>query len=186
MIDWNVVIKVHEHSFSRAYLLFEKFGTVYQSDFGDILLMKVDSITNFLETFKTRIIEDSSLAVVASRIVPVTSTFSFRSQEEFEAKAKEAVLSWLPKLEGKTICVRMHRKGMKDQINCEREENFLDLVILEELEKIGKPGQIDSVDPDVLIAVETVSNRAGLSYWTRQDLQNYPWLKLAESSVVTN
>ena len=185
MICWNVVIDIHEHSFSRAYLLFEEFGTVFQSDFEDILLMKVDSIPSFLESFNTRILEDPSLAKVASRIVPVTSTFSFGSQEEFEAKAKKVVSNWLPKLEGKKFYVKMHRKGMKDRIDRHEEETFLDLVILQELEKIGKPGQIGVMDPDILVAVETVSHQAGLSYWSRQDLQNYPWMKLIQSTAIS-
>ncbi|MEM7595422.1 MAG: hypothetical protein AAF383_28650 [Cyanobacteria bacterium P01_A01_bin.83] len=178
MIDSNVIIHVHEHSFSRAYLLFEKFGKVYQSDFEDILLMKVESIPDFLAAFNARISEDPSLEVVASRIVPVTSTFSFQSSAEFEIKAKQVVLEWLPMLAGKKFYVRMHRKGFKDRIDRQAEETFLDLVILQELEKIGKPGVIGGIDPDVVIAVETISQQAGLSSWTRQDLQKYPWLKL--------
>jgi tRNA(Ser,Leu) C12 N-acetylase TAN1 len=178
MIDWNVLINVHEHSFSRAYLLFEEFGTVYQSDFEDVLLMKVESIPDFLEAFNTRMLKDPTLKVVASRIVPVTSTFLFGSQEEFETKAKEAVLNWIPKLAGKKFNVRMHRKGLKDRIDRHEEETFLDLIILQELEAIGNPGKIGSVDPDVFIAVETVSQQAGLSCWTHQDLQKYSWLKL--------
>lgn len=184
MIDWNVSIDVCEHSFSSAYLLFEKFSKVYQSDFESILLMKVASIPQFLADLNLRIEKDPSIVNLFNRVVPVTSTFSFRSQAEFETKAKKAVLKWLPVLEGKKFYVRMHCKGMKDRIDRHEEETFLDLVILQELEQIGKAGQIGGLDPDVFIAVETVLDRAGLSCWTRQDLQKYPWLRSIESSVV--
>jgi hypothetical protein len=60
------------------------------------------------------------------------------------------------------------------------EETFLDLIILQELEKIGKPGTISGIDPDVVISVETISDQAGLSFWTRQDLEKSPWLKQEE------
>ena len=178
MLDWNILIGVRQHSFSPAYLLFEEFGTVYQSNFENILLMKVDSIPEFLETFNQRLLEDPSLTKLTTRVAPVTTTFSFQTQEEFETKAKKAVLEWVPKLEGKKFYVRMHRKGMKDRIDRHEEETFLDLVILQELEKIGNPGQIGGLDPDVIIAVETISQQAGLSCWTREDWQKYPWLKL--------
>lgn len=177
MLDWNVLIDVCEHSFSPAYLLLEKFGKVYQSDFENILLMKVASIPQFLSDFNSKIEEDSSIANLFNRISPIIATFSFQSQEEFEAKAKKVVSNWIPKLEGKKFYVRMHRKGMKDRIDRHEEETFLDLIILQELESIGKPGLIGGMDPDVLIAVETVSHQAGLSCWTRQDLENYPWLR---------
>lgn len=178
MLNWNIVVDVHEHSFSRAYLLFEEFGTVFQSDFENILLMNVNSIPEFLASFNDKLLNDPSLEKVFSRIVPVTSTFSFQSAEEFETKAQEVVLQWLPIMAGKKFYVRMHRKGFKDRIDCHEEETFLDLIILQELEKIGTPGEIGGLDPDVIIAVETICDRAGLSYWTRQDLQQYPWLKL--------
>lgn len=178
MLDWNVLVDVRQHSFSPAYLLFEEFGTVYQSDFENILLLKVNSIPEFIAAFNQRLVEDPSLTELTNRVMPVTSIFSFQSQAEFETKAKKVVLEWLPMLEGKKFYVRMHRKGFKDRIDGHEEETFLDLIILQELEKIGKPGTISGIDPDAVISIETISDRAGLSFWTRQDLEKYPWLKL--------
>lgn len=178
MIDWNIAIDVKQHSFSPAYLLFEKMGKVYQSDFEDVLLMRVDSIPDFLETLHQRLLNDPDLLNLVSRIVPVTANFTFQSATEFETKAKEQVLQWLPNLAGKSFYVDMHRRGLKGQISSDYEEDFLDLMILEGLENIGSPGQIDFADPDVLIVVETISHQAGLSCWAREDLKKYPWLKL--------
>ena len=178
MLDWNVLVKVKEHSFSPAYLMLEKFGKVYQSDFENLLLVKVASIPEFLANFDRTLKEDRSLINLFERIVPVTKTFDFQSAKEFETKAQEVVLDWMPMLAGKKFYVRMHRIGFKDRIDRHEEETFLDLVILQELEKIGKPGEISGVDPDVIVAVETVTERAGLACWTRQGLRDYPWLGL--------
>lgn len=178
MLDWNVIVKVHEHSFSSAYLLLEELAKVSQSDFENVLLLKVDSIYSFLDDFNRKLAKEPHLLKSFSRIVPLNTTFSFQSVTEFETKVKEIALSLLPNLAGKSFYVDMHRLGLKGQISSEVEEDFLDRLILEELEKMHSPGQIDFEDPDVLIAVETVSHQAGLSCWTREDLQTYPWLKL--------
>ncbi|MEM8828397.1 MAG: hypothetical protein AAGE96_03450 [Cyanobacteria bacterium P01_G01_bin.19] len=178
MLDWNVLVKVREHSFSPAYLFLEKLGKVYQSDFENILLVKVESIPQFLAECDRIFKEDSNLLNLFERIVPVTKTFSFQTAEEFETKAKQIVVDWLPILAAKKFYVRMHRIGFKDRIDRHEEETFLDLVILQELEKIGSPGQIGGIDPNVIVAVETVTERAGLACWTSQDLQTYPWLGL--------
>ena len=178
MLDWNVLVKVKEHSFSPAYLMLEKFGKVYQSDFENLLLVKVASIPEFLANFDRQLKEDRSLINLFERIVPVTKTFDFQSAKEFEAKAKQIVLNWMPMLASKKFYVRMHRIGFKDRIDRHEEETFLDLVILQELEKIGSPGEISGVDPDVIVAVETVTERAGLACWTSQGLRDYPWLGL--------
>ncbi|MBE9043104.1 hypothetical protein IQ255_01555 [Pleurocapsales cyanobacterium LEGE 10410] len=178
MLNWNVMVKVHEHSFSKAYLLLEELGKVYQSDFENVLLLEVDSVPSFLENLNDKLSNEPSLLKNFSRIVPVTSAFSFQSVTEFETKAKEVVSDWLSKLAGKSFYVDMHRLGLKGQISSDYEEDFLDRTLLEELEKMGSPGQIDFEDPDALVAVETVSHQAGLACWTREDLQRYPWLKL--------
>lgn len=178
MLDWNVLVKVKEHSFSPAYLQLEKLGKVYQSDFENLLLIKVPDIPQFLTSFNQKLEENSNLIDLFARIVPVTNTFNFQSAKEFESKAKKIVLDWTQILAGKKFYVRMHRIGYKDRIDRHEEETFLDLVILQQLEKIGNPGRIGGIDPDVIIAVETVTERAGLACWTRQDLQDYPWLGL--------
>lgn len=178
MLDWNIVVDVQEHSFSRAYLLLEELGKVYQSDFENVLLMRVESIPQFLENFNTKLQKDPSLSHLFSRVVPITKTFSFQSSAEFETKAKEVVFNWLPTLAKQKFAVRMHRRGLKDFIEEERESSWLDLVILERLKAMGSFGKIDLKDPDAIVVVETVSQQAGLSCWTREDLQKYPWLKL--------
>ena len=183
MLDWNVLVDVRQHSFSPAFLLLERFGKVYQSDFENILLMKVANIAQFLAELDLKIKQDSGIVNLFNRIVPVTKTFSFQSQSEFETKAKAVVLEWLPMIAGNKFYVRMHRIGFKDRIDRHEEETFLDLVILQELERIGIPGEIGGLDPDVIVAVETVSDRAGLSCWTRQDLSTYPWLKLGLTTL---
>jgi hypothetical protein len=42
----------------------------------------------------------------------------------------------------------------------------------------GKPGRITFEDPDAIIAVETVAQWAGLSLWKREDLKQYPFIRL--------
>ncbi len=178
MFNWNVVVNLHEHGFRKAFKLLQGLGAVYTTDFLNVLVMKVSNIPHFLETLNDWVSSDSSLLKLISRIVPVTATFSFQSPEEFETKAQEAVLDFLPLLEGKSFHIRMHRRGFKGQIRSLDEERFLDKILLEELVKLGEPGQITFEDPDAIIVVETVGQQAGLSCWNREDLQRYPLLRL--------
>ena len=72
--------------------------------------------------------------------------------------------------------VRLHRRGHKHALPSPREERFLDDAILQRLERENAPGRIDFEDPDAVIYVETVGNRAGVSLWTRDDLRRFPFL----------
>jgi tRNA(Ser,Leu) C12 N-acetylase TAN1 len=59
------------------------------------------------------------------------------------------------------------------------EEVFLDHFIMGKLKEQGQPpAAVDFQDPDTIIAVETIGQKAGLSFWTREQLQRYPFLKM--------
>ena len=58
------------------------------------------------------------------------------------------------------------------------EERFLDGFLLDKLEQVGSPASISFDNPDAILAIETIGQRAGLSLWTRQQLKDYPFLRL--------
>jgi len=49
---------------------------------------------------------------------------------------------------------------------------------MEKLDAQGAATRIDFEDPDHIVDIETVGQRAGLSLWTREQAQRYPFLKL--------
>jgi tRNA(Ser,Leu) C12 N-acetylase TAN1 len=140
--------------------------------------MRVDDLRAFLEGFDALVAKDESLANSISRVVPVTHTFQFQSPEEFERKAWEIAREWVPALKGASFHVRMHRRGFKGRLSSQVEERFLDRFLLERLEEENSCGQIDFEDPDYIIAVESVGQQAGLSLWTREDLERFSLLRL--------
>jgi tRNA(Ser,Leu) C12 N-acetylase TAN1 len=113
-----------------------------------------------------------------SRLVPAQVTFDFLSKEDFEKKAGAAILGWADRMAGKTFHIRLHRRGLKEQLRSLDEEKLLDTALLDRLAEQGRPGRIDFADPDYVIDIETVGNRAGLSLWARADLKRYPFLRV--------
>jgi hypothetical protein len=45
------------------------------------------------------------------------------------------------------------------------------------LEASGAPGTLSFSDPDAIIAIDSVDDRAGMSLWTREDLKRHPLLR---------
>jgi tRNA(Ser,Leu) C12 N-acetylase TAN1 len=176
MREWNVVVTVHD--FKRACDMLGVFGRVQRTEFYNTLVMKAQDVHQMLETLRERSLEDHEFLSSLSRFIPVTSTFIFQSPEEFENKSKEIILAWVNELAGKGFHVRMHRRGFKGRLSSPEEERFLDDILLEALKKAGTPGRITFEDPDAIIAVETITNWAGLSLWTREQLQRYPFIRL--------
>ena len=178
MLEWNVVISVHQEHYRRAGQVLSVFGELAPTDFYNVLVMRVEDREAFLARFAEMLAGAPGFREVVSRVMPASDLFQFQTPEAFEAKAKAVVLSWLPLLAGKSFHVRMHRRGFKGQMSSQAEERFLDDILLRALEDAGTPGRIDFDDPDIVIDVETVGQRAGLSLWTRDELERYPFLKL--------
>jgi tRNA(Ser,Leu) C12 N-acetylase TAN1 len=178
MQEWNAVITVYERGFEKACQILGDFGKVKRTDFFNTLVMKADDVEQMLETLRSRSLEDLEFLTFLSRLVPVASTFTFQSTEEFESKSKKAALAWVHELGDKGFHVRMHRRGFKGKLSSLEEEQFLDDILLEALKMAGAPGHVTFENPDAIIAVETIANWAGLSIWTREQLQRYPFIRL--------
>jgi len=175
--DWNVVVSVHETSFTWARRFLSEYGMVGGTEFHNVLVMKVESPTQFLSMVCQRWKEDPDIFAHISRIAPATVTFDFRTPEEFEARAQEAVASWAFRLTGKKFHVRMHRRGLKGVLSSQHEEQLLDEALLAALERAGASGTVRFEDADAVIDIETISHRAGLALWSRDELERYPFLK---------
>ena len=179
MQDWNVVISVRGEGYHQARRFMKKFGKVHHAHFLNVLVMKVDSVENFLDRLQERITAEPDILENLGHVMPVTITFAFGSPEEFETRLCEAVIPWIPTLAGKTFHVRMHRRGFKGILSSQHEEQFLDHYLMERLAKAGTPGKISFDDPDMIVAVETVSEQAGLSLWSREQIMRYPFVHLS-------
>jgi tRNA(Ser,Leu) C12 N-acetylase TAN1 len=177
MRDWNVVVTVRERGFARAFEILGQFGEVGKTEYYNVLVMRVEDVRDMIGRLEVLESEHPHALSFLTRIAPVTHPFQFQSPEEFREKARGIVLPWVPELGGKSFHVRMRRRGFKGRLSSLEEEKFLDTVLLEALERTGAPGRITFDDPDVIVAVDTVGTRGGLSRWTRDELKSFPHLR---------
>jgi tRNA(Ser,Leu) C12 N-acetylase TAN1 len=177
MKNWNMVICIYSGGLREAFAVLGRYGKLEKTEFFNVLGMMADDSEGMLDALARMALEDPNRLAFLSRLIPVTISFSFQSPEEFEAKAREAALRWVPALEGKGFYVRMHRRGFKGKLSSQDEERFLDEILLKTIEEAGTPGHITFEDPDAVIAVETIANWAGLSLITKQDLDRYPFIR---------
>lgn len=179
MKDWNVIVTVTDRfAYRHARRRLRQFGAIEGTPFHNVLVMHVSEVGTLLAALAEMAREDMSLFNDISRLVPAQVTFDFETKEEFESKASAALLDWADHLVGGTFHVRLHRRGLGDQLASPSEEKLLDERLLQRLAEMGRPGRINFDDPDHVIDIETVGNRAGLSLWARDDLRHYPFLRI--------
>ena len=134
----------------------------------------VRSSRQLLDILREESLGDPNIGSPLARVMPVLQGFDFQTPAEFEDKARQAVCAWLPTLAGKRFFLRMHRRGFKVRLSSMEEERFLDTYLLEALEMAGSKGRISFDDPDAIISLGTLGSSAGLSLWSREDLERYP------------
>jgi len=176
MKDWNVVVTVPEHVYQESKDFLRRLGDVAGTGFYNVLTMDVLDINWFLDKLSDRIEATPGASELVSHVAPAQQTFDFQSPEEFEERVIRATEAWLPDLAGRSFHVRMHRRGFKGRLDSRHEEQRLGGYLMDALRGRGTPASIEFEDPDLVIAVDTVHQRAGVSLWTREDLQRYPFL----------
>lgn len=177
MEDWNVVVTVNEDGYRQARRILEPYGAMAPTEYYNVMVMRVADVPGMMADLARRIEDSPGLMNDLSRVVPATHNFNFQTAEEFEEQARAIVLQWLGQLSGKKFYVRLHRRGFKGTLSSPHEERFLDDAILDALQELNTPGHIGFEDPDAVIDIETVGNRAGISLWTRKDLQRFEFLR---------
>ncbi len=179
MKDWNVVVTVTDR-FARHHVRrgLNQFGKVDTTEFHNVLVMQVSDIGMLMASLSELMGTDMSLINDVSRLIPAHATFDFTTRREFEDKAGAVLLGWSDRMAEKTFHIRLHRRGLGGELNSLSEEKLLDIALLDRLVELGRPGRIAFEDPDLVIDIETVGGRAGLSLWTRDDLRRYPFLKV--------
>ena len=178
MKDWNVVASVQPEGFARALRILRGWGPVDKTNYYNVLVLRVEDVARFIGELRDLVVEKPRILDFLGRVVPCHATFDFHGADDFEEAARAAVVKWAPRLAGEAFHVRMHRRGLKGRMSSQEEEQLLDSVLLAALEAAGTPGRITFDDPGAILAVETVGPRAGLSFWTREDLAAYPFLRL--------
>jgi tRNA(Ser,Leu) C12 N-acetylase TAN1 len=176
LTDWNVVASTAEGTYKNARAVLKKLGTVDATPYHNVLVMSVADVREAPEALRRLGETDPKVYGCVRHFAPVSGTFSFMSPEQFEARAKEAVLPLLPQLAGKSFHVRMHRRGFKGRLAQHEEERLLGETILEALAASGATARVAFDDPDAVVVIETVGQRAGVALWTREQLRRYPFL----------
>lgn len=175
--SWNVVVSIFQDGFRRAIRALRKLGPVERSPYHNVLVMAVEDPVGLLEAIEQQTGADPALYDAISRVAPAMRSFEFHSPEEFLSRAKETVMEWLPELAGRSFHVRVHRRGLKHNLRSPDAERALGEALLDALEERGTAGSLSFSDPDAIIAIDTLNERAGIGFWTREDLARHRLLR---------
>jgi adenylyl- and sulfurtransferase ThiI len=177
MREWNILATAFWGRGKDALHLLSLHGEFKGSGFKDVIQGHVEDINLFLEKMELMRREHPDKMACLSQILPLERAFSF-DVPDFMDKLKEAVLPYIEKVEGKKFYVRAKRRGHKGEMSSLEIEKEISSFIFEVLEKGGKQAQVGFTDPDVVIVIETIANRAGVAFITSGMKQKYPLIRI--------
>jgi tRNA(Ser,Leu) C12 N-acetylase TAN1 len=178
MNDWNVVVTFSPGRYLQALSLVARYGPNWPSQFPNVLTLKTGDIPGFLEGLGQALAADPRGTAVIGRAIPSSQVFDFHSPEEFMARAGEILASLADQVAGRGFHTRLHRRGFKRRIVTPLAEQSLNDLLLETTSRRGRPATLTFSDPEVIVALETVGPRAGISLWNREQRLKYPFLRL--------
>jgi len=177
MKQWNILATAFWGRGKDALRLLTPHGEFKGSGFKDVLQGYVEDVHLFLDKLELIRQENPDSMTSLSQILALRRTFTF-SLPDFMDKLKETVLPYVEKVEDKKFYVRVKRRGHKGEMSSLEIEKEISSFIFEKLEEAGKPAQVSFSDPDVIIIVETIANRAGVALVTREMREKYPLIKV--------
>ena len=177
MKGWNVVVSVYQDGFRRALRALQKLGLAERSPYHNVLVMKVEDPIALLEAIEKRTEENPALYDAISWVAPATRDIDFLSEEEFVERAKSIMYEWSSNLAGRSFHVRLRRRGTKHNLGTQDAERLFNDAIVDATKQAATPSKISFTDPDVVIEIDTIDNRAGLAMWTREELARYHLLR---------
>ncbi|MFZ1101950.1 MAG: THUMP domain-containing protein [Hyphomicrobiaceae bacterium] len=180
-MDWNVVVTAYDwRGLRSARRLLSRYGEVARTEFHNVLVLKVADVAAFLEAIAGAAAHDVSMRNDISRVMPAQATFAFATTAQFQEQARTIARQWADRMGGRSFHARLHRRrgDAPVRLSAQAEERSLNDSILERLCELGQPGRIDFQDPDYVLDIETVGQRAGMSLWSRDDLKRFPFLRV--------
>jgi tRNA(Ser,Leu) C12 N-acetylase TAN1 len=175
--DWNLIVTIYQQGFRRALHALQDVGPTDRSSYYNVLVMKVDDPLATLHSIERLTEERPALYDAIARVAPAMHTFEFQSAEDFREALKSALLDRLANLKGRSFHVRLHRRGSKLDLHRSEIERLLDEHILAATGEAGQPARISFADPDAVIVIDTIDDRAGIAIWTREDLARHRLLR---------
>ncbi len=178
MHEWNVLITCITGCRLHLAKVLRNFGHIKATGYRNVLLGHVESTGEFLDKVKALAAEQPETERMLGRIIPFDKVLQFTDPKELVTSLTDAVTDYIPRLQGKKFYVRMERRGFKGKVSSPEVERTVDDFVLKTVHETGGEAKVDFEDPDVIIALEMVSNIVGISYLTRDLREQYPFVRV--------
>jgi tRNA(Ser,Leu) C12 N-acetylase TAN1 len=175
--EWNVLATSLEGRREALIVALRKLGPFWRAGYRNVLVGQVNDQRKFLQTVRERLPTDMQLAASLTKIVPVEQVVTFEPSRLAETLV-ELLTPCANRIAGKSFHVRVERRGLKGVVHTPTVERTVGEALLTAAGACGAAPTVSFRNPDVVVAVETTGETAGVGFLTRELRGEFPFVKV--------
>lgn len=173
---WNVVVTARSGHRRRLRRGLAPLLRLRRSGYRNVLTGLHEDPQALLESLAPLLAERPDLQTAISRLMTVERSFPVDAPA-FQQQLAVEIEPFLERIAGRTFHVRLERRGHKGRIHSKNCEVSLGGHIYDALASQGLRPVVTFDDPDVIVVVELIDDRAGIRLLRREDRARFPLLK---------
>ena len=177
MAEWNILATSLEGRRDALLLSLRRLGRFRPGGYRNVVIGLVDDLPDFLVRVREALAADGLLPTALAKVMPIEVTTQIEA-ETAVATLAAAAEPFLDRLAGGSFFVRLERRGLKGRLHSPSVEREIGDHVWRALEARGHVPRVDFADPDAVLVVETIGDRAGLTVVSRALRQEHPFVKI--------
>jgi tRNA(Ser,Leu) C12 N-acetylase TAN1 len=175
--DWNVLATSVEGARPVLLAWLRRHGAFRGGGYRNVAIGRVADMPAFLAALRDDLVREPGRAAALGRVLPIERTLLLDPSAPL-ASLEAAIEPLHVRLAGGSYFVRLERRGLRDALHSGDVERTLGAVLWRALEAAGHVPRVAFRDPDVVVAIETLGERAGIAVIDRALRVTYPFVRI--------
>ena len=175
--DWNVLATSVEGARPILLAWLRRHAAFRGGGYRNVAIGRVADVPAFLDTLRDDLARDPGRGAILGRVLPIERTLLLDPSDPL-GSLEAAVEPLHGRLAGGSYFVRLERRGLRDALHSSDGERILGAVLWRALEAAGHTPRVSFRDPDAIVVIETLGERAGIGIIDRALRSTYPFVRI--------
>ena len=175
---WTVLVTAVEGQRETLLRALRPLARFRRGGYPNVAVASVDDRPAFLDALRGAIDANPDLRLSLGKVVPIDVALRFPGPEGFVDAGMVTLEPHRERLRGRSFFVRVSRRGFRHALVTSDAEREIGARLSAWLEAQGDRPTVRFTDPDVIVAIETIRDEAGIGLLTRELRTAYPFVRV--------